>query len=207
MTIKPVKQGYNRFCGPAALSILTGRSTDECASIIQAIEKTLDVQGVKLETMLKACQKLRMKTEMVPTTEGASLFYVLSLLAKNEGIYLIMIKRHYVVIEITVKKNPVNPKYPESKILLCDNHTKEPLDAAGSARLGSTCLACYRITIKPEPKLIREELAIQVTPYRLFINLIKMYEDTSDNEHLAIGSVQNIDKPMLKRLGQMLIDL
>lgn len=32
-----VKFGMNKYCGPAVLFILTGKDTDECASVISAV--------------------------------------------------------------------------------------------------------------------------------------------------------------------------
>ncbi len=35
--LKDINFGINQFCGPAVISVLTGKSTDECASVIMAI--------------------------------------------------------------------------------------------------------------------------------------------------------------------------
>jgi hypothetical protein len=47
-TLKPVKRaakGHNRYCGPAALSIITGIDTAEASAVIRHVNKKRSVQG------------------------------------------------------------------------------------------------------------------------------------------------------------------
>ena len=50
--LKAVNVGMNKYCGPAVLSILTGKSTDECARVISSINGSYNVAGVQLNDLL-----------------------------------------------------------------------------------------------------------------------------------------------------------
>jgi hypothetical protein len=60
-----------------------------------------------------------------------------------DGFYLVMIPNHFVCIEVS-----------ERKIYFCDNHTKEPMPAASSARLLQPVLAVYKIIKRPKDPVI-----------------------------------------------------
>jgi hypothetical protein len=121
--LKPVTEGFNKFCGPAVLSIMTGKSTDECARVISRINGSYNVTGVLLSDLLKAADKLGFDT-INRDSEGMSLYRSLVNLANSDGMYIITLEKHFVCIEVRDKK-----------IYFCDNHTKEPIPAASSARL------------------------------------------------------------------------
>lgn len=42
-SLNPVTQGFNKYCGPAVLSIVTGKSTDECADAISRVTRNYKV--------------------------------------------------------------------------------------------------------------------------------------------------------------------
>lgn len=139
--LKEVNIGHNRFCGPAVLSILTGKSTDECAYAITRVNGQYNVAGVQLSDLLKAADNLGFTCEAGQV--NGSLFRTLSGMVNNEGIYIVTIPKHFVCIEVKDKK-----------IYFCDNHTKEPIPAASSARLGMNVLAIHKVFKKPLPPKI-----------------------------------------------------
>ena len=65
--LKDVNFGLNQFCGPAVLSSLTGKSTDECASVISAISGRLEIRAVDMKYLIAALEKLRFNVNRVDT--------------------------------------------------------------------------------------------------------------------------------------------
>lgn len=137
--LKEVNIGSNKFCGPAVLSILTGKSTDECAYAITRVNGNYNVQGVTVNDLIKAADGLGFNCIKVNQI-GRSLFSVLTSLVNQEGIYIVMIPRHFVCIGVK-----------ERQIYFCDNHTKEPIKAESSARLSQSVECLYRVSKKPKP--------------------------------------------------------
>lgn len=138
MKLNTVNVGMNKYCGPAVLSILTGKSTDDCARIISSINGKYTIEGVKLPDLLEAANRLGFDCDMVP--HGNNLYGTLVRLANTDGIYIVSVSNHFVAIEVNDKK-----------IFFCDNHTKEPMPAAASARLLQRVLDVHRVTKRREP--------------------------------------------------------
>jgi hypothetical protein len=142
-----VKQGSNIFCGPAAISAIVDISTDEAARVINEVRGFIysspPVTGVHIGEMQKAFNLLGYSMKPF-ATQGMSLYRTLFSL-KEDGYYLLMPPRHYIVIKVEAGK-----KY------LCDNHTKEEINAAASARLQQFISHIWKITERkkvfiPEP--------------------------------------------------------
>lgn len=93
--------------------------------------------GVQLNDLLRAANDLGF--DQVPSIKGNSLFGTLSRIIRDDGMYIITLPNHFVVIEIN-----------EKKAYFCDNHTKEPIPAVSSARLGQQVLASHKIIKRPE---------------------------------------------------------
>lgn len=130
--------GMNKYCGPAVLSILTGKSTDECARVISRINGHYDVKGVLLSDLLRAADK--MGFDQIAITPAGSLFGTLMRLSINsDGMYIIALPNHFVAIEVNDKR-----------VYFCDNHTKEPMPAAASARLLQKVTAVHQVIRRPE---------------------------------------------------------
>lgn len=144
--LKAVKEGFNKFCGPAVLSIVTGKDTDTCARAISEVTKNYKVQGVYLKDLKAALEKLGFKSDEVPFV-GRSLYSALVSIANKDGIYIVQLETHYVCIEIT-----------ERKVYFCDNHTKEPMPAASSARLMQGVVSISKVELKPKPELLPEKI-------------------------------------------------
>jgi len=136
--LKPVTEGFNKFCGPAVLSILTGKSTDECADVIRYFNKEYNVAGVQLSDLLLAADKMGFAS--ITITPSGSLFRSLITLVTRNGMYIVTVKNHFVCIEVK-----------DRQIFFCDNHTKEPIPAGSSARLGQEVLAINLVIERPKP--------------------------------------------------------
>lgn len=179
--MKAVSLGHNKYCGPAVLSILTGKSTDECAAVISSVNGQYDVKGVTTPDLIRAARKLGFAIEEV-NVYGQSLFGALTnLFARpdKDGIYIVTLKGHFVAVEISGKD-----------IWFCDNHTKEPMDAAGAARLGARVISIHKVTKLPDPILIGTEMIVLKTPsgdgYHLSFRRISHFNQGED-ENKNIG--------------------
>jgi hypothetical protein len=63
-TLKPVKRaakGHNRFCGPAALSIIAGVDTAEAAAVIRQVSRKRNVMGTSNWEILRSLNLLGFK--------------------------------------------------------------------------------------------------------------------------------------------------
>lgn len=192
--LKPVTEGFNKFCGPAVLSILTGKSTDECANVISRINGQYKVAGVLLTDLLRAADKLGF--DQLNITPSGSLFRTLSEVcrwANSDGMYIVTFKSHFVCIEIK-----------EKLIYFCDNHTKEPIPAASAARLGDTVVAMHKVIEReklpepPKPILVSSEIKVYKYDnhdgsYMVKVNRELKYDIASYNktEYLADFRINN----------------
>jgi hypothetical protein len=183
--LKTVNVGLNRYCGPAVLSILTGKSTDECARVIGSINGQYSIAGVQLSHLLQAANKLGY--DYYPVIPANSLYgtIVRIAMANEDGMYIITVPNHFVVIEVKDKR-----------AFFCDNHTKEPIPASSSARLGQSVVGAHRVIKrpepppKPEPVLIRKEYRAGISNNRLYVDVSYLYEDEYDNRTEQVGFIQ-----------------
>lgn len=191
----------NKFCGPAVLSILTGKSTDECARVISRINGQYNVAGVRLSDLLKAADKLGY--DQYPAIPANSLYgtIVRLTLANDDGMFIITVPNHFVVIEIKDKK-----------AFFCDNHTKEPIPAASSARLGQPVLNANKVFKRieppppPEPVLLRREYRAVISNNRISIDLTRIYLNGEDNRTEQIGFIQAQDDSELNEILKAIRD-
>src|SRR5215203_3104914 len=135
--LNPVKIGMNKYCGPAVLSVLTGKSTDECARVISQINGSYKVEGVKLYHLMAACNRLGFDNESVEPL--GSLYGTLTKIALSDGMYILTLPDHYVAVEVVCRR-----------IYFCDNHTKQPIPAASSARMMQKVSAVNKVFKRPE---------------------------------------------------------
>lgn len=135
--------GFNKFCGPAALSILTGRNTDDCAMAITFVNGRYKVQGVTLGDLIAAGDRLGLAFNKQDVMTGHPLFFAASLLCKMDGMFLVLVPKHFIVLEVK-----------DGVIHLCDNHTKTPINLQNSARLGQKVEGVYKVTEKPAPPIV-----------------------------------------------------
>jgi len=187
-----LNQGMNEFCGPAVLSILTGRSIDECAIVIGSIRGNYKVKGVLLNDLLMALDKLGY--DQIPTPHGNTLFSTLTMLANEDGIYIVSLRKHYVIIEVL-----------DRKIYFCDNHTKEPINAASSARLGDEVRYIHKIVKRPLKIEVSIQLEVVRTHWTVTIQK-RIRFNYGDDVVIHNGSFQASNNE-LKEITEKLIEL
>lgn len=168
-TLKSI-QGVNEYCGPAVLAALTGRTTDECASVISRINGRKEIKSVHMSDLILALERMRFTVEkqLVYTSR---LFGTLSLLSeRGDAKYVILVPRHVVAVEVH-----------ERKVYLIDNHTKAPIDAAGSARLTQTVEGIYKVVERPQPVFVRYEIRVVERNGLIDIQRVSIFENEEDN--------------------------
>jgi hypothetical protein len=180
--------GMNKYCGPAVLSILSGKSTDECARVISRINGQYRVEGVQLNHLLMALDKLGF--DQMPVNPANSLFATLCKIANNDGLYIVTVTGHYVAVEVQDKK-----------IYFCDNHTKEPIPAASSARLQMKVLATHKIVKRPEvvipkpeptPEVVDVATPIKILTYKQAVERIQQILALSDTDHTKLVRIETV---------------
>jgi hypothetical protein len=174
--LKDINFGINTFCGPSVMSALTGKSTDECAAVISAVSGRQEIRAVSTAHLIEAFKRLRF--DMIEVNRiGYSLYSNLMALSRNEGMYIVMVPKHVVAVEVI-----------DGHIFLVDNHSKQPLDASASARLSQKCEAVYKITERPQPKFLYTE--VRITKYH------------SNNIHIVGWDIYDNGENVSRHLGQ-----
>ena len=191
-SFKEINFGLNQFCGPAVLSALTGKSTDECAAVIGAISGRQEIRAVNIEHLISALERLRFNVEPVKTYFG-SLFGSLITLSKADGIYIVLVPRHVVAVEIR-----------EKRIFLIDNHTKTAIDASSSARLIQRVERVYKVTARSEPKLLYSEVQVEKRYKTIYLKAIDRYVDERDNVEVNLGYVLARSEDELAKIKERL---
>lgn len=182
--------GDNKYCGPTVLSILTGKSTDECASVLSFVTGRSNITLVRMSE-LKACLS-KMRYEYVEKAYDCSLYSLFMQISKETGFYIVELPQHVVAIEVDT----------QGRVYLCDNHTKEPINGAASARLGQRAQVCYKVTPKPDPVYVQSQIElIQSKSYgrvTLSLAMWDIYENEEDNIRRDIGTLYAKDENELK---------
>lgn len=179
--LKEINFGINQYCGPAVLSALTGKSTDECAAVISSINGKAIIKAISTDELLKALEKLRFKVED-QKFYGQTLYAALVSISKNEGMYVVMIPKHLVAVEVK-----------DNQIFLVDNHSKQPLPAQSSARLMQRVDKIWKVISKEPPRFIRSEILLEKSSYganfRLDIITHNIYADSKDDTRYRLGQI------------------
>jgi hypothetical protein len=172
--LKEINFGFNTYCGPSVMSALTGKSTDECAAVISAVSGRQEIRAVSTAHLIEAFRRLRFDMKEIDKS-GYSLFSNLSYLSRSDGMYIVMVPKHVVAIEVK-----------ENQIWLVDNHSKQPVDASASARLTQKCEAVYKITEQPQPKFIQTDIRISRAYNCITIVAWDIY-DSGENVSRTLG--------------------
>ena len=204
--LKTVNVGQNKYCGPAVLSILTGRSTDDCAAVISRVNGQYNVTGVMTNDLIKAAERMGFAT--FPMDSSGTLYRTLTTLVNTDGMYIVTIPGHFVCIEVK-----------EKKIYFCDNHTKEPIPAGSSARLGQQVISVYLVKRRPNyeeykapviPTVVSSKVVVFVFEDPRFKELtisvqrqIQMSGDANKIETIAVFNVKNEEE--LKQITDALV--
>lgn len=189
--------GFNQFCGPAALSVLTGRNTDECAYAISCVNGQYKVKGVTTPDLVKAADRLGFNLREVQVP-GRSLFMVASILSHAEGQYVVVVPKHFVVIEVK-----------DGSIQLCDNHTKQPIKLQNSARLSQKVEQVLKAEAKPYVAPPREVDSNYVAEYRnnrIQIERNIKYSDGTERS-VVMGSIDILDRKHIQDIAFAMMGL
>lgn len=130
-----VNFGKNKFCGPAALSAVSGITTDEAEILIKKVTgQRRPVKGVWTSDLCKAFNILGYSTEICGYgNHSDTLFTLIPHLAV--GLYLCVVPSHFILLEVDKDNNR----------FICDNHTRKPLNLSVSARLGQRVSSVIRL--------------------------------------------------------------
>lgn len=197
-----VRLGMNKFCGPAVLSIMTGHDSDECAYRISCVNGQHNVTGVHLSHLMAAGEKMGLKFQQMQYFENRSLFFTASVLCKMNGMYVVVVANHYVMLEVK-----------DGVIEICDNHTKTPMDLKNSARLSQKVHQVVKVdnsnVIPPRVKPTVVSMSYSVTRsnynYIKIIRHSKMSDDTVKPEEIA--SVPVYENKDLQEIAFALMEL
>lgn len=197
-SLKDINFGMNQYCGPSVLSALTGKSTDECASVISSISGKAQITFVEINHLLAALKRLRFTIETIKPV-GNSLYA--NLVSLKPGMYVIIVPRHVIAVEAT-----------ESERYLIDNHTKRAINAASSARLMQTVQQIWKVVPLPPKRFLRTEIKVEWNQaYSLGKNIRltwnDIYENNADNETGSMGSIYLRKREDLDVLVQKLREL
>ena len=172
--LKEVNFGLNQFCGPAVISALTGKSTDECAAVISAVSGRQEIRGVQVAHLIEAFKRLKFDMAKIDSY-GYSLFGNLNVLASKPGMYIVLVPKHVVAVEVTEDKH----------LFLVDNHSKSPIPAEGSARLSQRCEGVYKIIEMPKPVFIETRIEITKSYNNIFIVARDIFNTETVNRRLG----------------------
>lgn len=129
-------ESFNQYCGPAVLSIFTGHRTDDCAEEIGKVNGQHTIKGVYASDLMKAGNNMGLEFTEIPSFQGRSIFWAGSVLIRMQpSQYLVTIPKHYIALETR-----------DSKLYICDNHTKTELELQNSARLSQKVERVWKVT-------------------------------------------------------------
>lgn len=187
-----VKEGINQYCGPAVLSILTGKSVDECSLILASFKGQVDVKEITYADLEAVLKKLRYQFTILDT--DLSLYLAMMKVSSIPGFYIIGLPKHVAALEVT----------EDNRVFFCDNHTKEPIQGASSARMMQRVDKLIKVESKPEPVLVRS--FVDIDKYNLHnimslhINRVNEYADSEDNTKKLIGHLSVKDNEELEMI-------
>lgn len=108
-TLKPVKRaakGHNRYCGPAALSIITGIDTAEASAVIRFVNKKRSVQGTHDWEIIKSLNLLGYHVSsaaklnpLTPKTNPTLAAWLKSDQRDGKALYLVVAGNHWQVVQ------------------------------------------------------------------------------------------------------------
>jgi len=186
--MKSVSTGENTWCSPSVLSILTGKTTDECARVYSIVTGRREISEVYFFELKKALDYMRYEYKEVAS--DCSLYSLFIQISRTPGFYIVEVPRHVVAVEVD----------SNNKVWFCDNHTKEPINGAASARLGQRAVKVLKVTPKPDPIFKYSELEIVKSPSPLtqwitiWITNWDIYESEEDNQRREIGTLRVKDE-------------
>ena len=106
-SVKKAKSGHNRYCGPAALSILTGCDTQQAAALLRLVSGKPSIKGCRTTDLLDAVERLGYNSQWSAPRPAGVEHGKVSLAAwlkqtrdsRGSGTYLLVAGHHFAVIE------------------------------------------------------------------------------------------------------------
>ena len=91
---------------------------------------------------------------------------------------------HFVTVEVN-----------GGKIYFCDNHTKQPMPAAASARMMQACISAHLVIKRRDPMFVESRIETELVPgdgYYLLLRITEeiIYDVPKYNKTLTIGTVK-----------------
>lgn len=190
---------FNRYCGPAVLSIFTGATPDDCANEIGKITNNFKVTGVHVPQMVAAGTAMGLQFQEIPSFQGRSIFWAGSVIIKMQpSMYLVSTKTHYIALEVR-----------ENSIFLCDNHTKTEIELQNSSRLSQKIETVHKVTratLWSKPVPIKSEFGCQWNGSMVSVRQIVTYSDGAIKVN-PCGSITVTDKTLLQEIAFSLMEL
>lgn len=115
-------ENTNKFCGPAVIAAIVGKTTGEVEQVIQQ-QTTRSVITYMTFSEVMSCLKYYGRLSVLSKYKS-SLYSFLTTFSQN-GRYILMVPGHFIAIEIL----------PNGERFFLDNHTRKPINAFASARL------------------------------------------------------------------------
>lgn len=180
-------QGLNSYCGPAVLAALTGKTTDECASVISSVTGRDRIAGVKPFEMIEVLKKLRFTVEEIP--RDRTLYGTIMRIHNKDGMYIIGVPKHVIALEVN-----------NGQVYLIDNHTKVALPANSSARLMQRVDLAWKVIQKDAPKYIGPQYRCDKYDGLFKIYQVNRYQNSEDDNQINLGSVRFVNLEELKNI-------
>jgi len=162
--------GSNIYCGPSVLSVLTGKSTDFTAQVLSRVMGKSNITKVSVPALLQSIDLLGFKSEPIETLSDASLFATFHSIYNKDGLYMIILPKHVIAAEVI-----------SEKVQVCDNHTKEPMNAAAFARLGQRCVQVFKVETKPVILEVSSRIVTTLTGLELKVERVTLWSDGKEN--------------------------
>lgn len=105
-SVKRAAKGHNRFCGPAALSIIAGVDTAEAAAVIRHVSGKRSVTGTSHRDLLRSLDLLGYKAKsaakanpLSPNSNPTLAAWLKSDVRDGQALYLVVAGNHWQVVQ------------------------------------------------------------------------------------------------------------
>lgn len=184
-------EGNNQYCGPAVLSILLGKSVDECALLFLKGDKTISVTTGE---MIRALEAQRCTVSQVTLASGGSLYSCFHIISRTPGAYIVAVPKHVIAVEVT----------EDNQVLVCDNHTKFPINGQASARLSQRVNEVLKVELRPKPVFLKLEYQSIKFTERIEIWKHGKYQDKSDDSQQKLRTFYyNTNEELREVIGSL----
>jgi hypothetical protein len=186
-TLKPVKRaakGHNRFCGPAALSIITGIDTAEASAVIRFVNKKRSVTGTHDWEIIKSLNLLGYHVSsaaklnpLTPKTNPTLAAWLKSDERDGKTLYLVVAGNHWQVVQgrryccglssniVSIRDAKVKRRARVTAVYRIDHARKVALAEVLPAKVK---VKDTEATIRRKAKRLADEYGIDIETYRSY---------------------------------------